>query len=339
MTNERRTRSMSRNPGTAARAPSKIPAPKRGTKARGIEIPGTDATEPGMGKDTAAPAALEEPQVMAADRNDPLANENRGRSGKGRPAEHENVPPAADDMADVENAIAEKLMRNLSPALDRIFDRLEYLENLCIENSEADKAFRRDELNEDEPRGKGKAPDPKEWGNIQISPEELSAQKELLQEYNQQREITPDAHMSGDKNSAEAHMNELYAAYIKEKARVEKERRATTAEVRISDSPMSRDVETFIGLGAGFEMPKPARRPDNLLPSAQLNPDSLVARQLVMSGGNMNRDEPAGDFFITTSGATGRAQPRFRPLPPTEVDKYHGDDDPVKFLKFVAQCK
>ena len=354
MTNERRTRSMSRHTDAGTdtesvsgkRAASRLPVPKTGNTAKAKDaVLDAHPADPAVGTDRGRPAVLEEPQAKATGRNDPPAD-TRGRSERGRPAERKASAVVADPAA--EEAAAVKLMLKLNPALSKIFDRLEYLENVVKENLDADKTIRGidPETIPDEPKGKGKGTDPKNWGGLGIPPEELSidAQKKMLEGYQKPPHMHAPPKDDTPVDDDDARVNDLYAAYMKEKARVEYKRNGTGG--RISDSPMSRDLEDFIGLGAGFETPKTARRLEHLMPSAQLNKNSLVAKHLAEAGpppglstpNTGSRSTPM-EFFDASGAAVGRAMQRFRPLAPTEIDKYHGDEDPVKFLKFVTQCK
>ncbi|KJA13748.1 hypothetical protein HYPSUDRAFT_209276 [Hypholoma sublateritium FD-334 SS-4] len=249
---------------------TRIPVPKKGTSAKAkVIVPNTNTIKPGVGTALGVTAVLREPQAKAMDQNDPPAD-TRGQPGRGRPAEREASTVVKNATASDEG-VAENLMQKLSPAFNRIFNRLEYLKNLMNENSNVDKMISRIEPETfDKPKGKGKATDPKEWGNLNIPAKELNinVQKKMLKEYDKPLHLNTPAITKtfGDDDGAKACMNELYGAYIKEQAWVEASKHCTI-KMCIADSPISRDMEYFIGLGARFEMPKLARRVDNLLPS------------------------------------------------------------------------
>lgn len=95
-----------------------------------------------------------------------------------------------------------------------------------------------------------------------------------------------------------------------------------------------------------------------LLPSKQLHPGSLVGKQLAGPEGhttasafglvqtpNRSKDLEMNDMFGMSSEGTAEAPlapivpTRFRPLAPTTPTIYHGDEDPMKFFKYVSQCK
>ena len=212
--------------------------------------------------------------------------------------------------------------------------------------------------------GKGKGVDPGNWSGIDIPESELDAEIQHVR-FNELANAAKAAEANKenippqvDERTHEEHMNFDYAAYIKEKRLAESknlEKPGARAD-RIYDNSMSRDVEMFIAQEEGT--PFNATKYAKLLPSKQLHPTSLVGKQLAGPEGRTtasafglaqtpNRskiDIEMNDMFgMSEDTAETPLAPipptRFRPLAPTTPTIYHGDEDPMKFFKYVSQCK
>ncbi|KAF8974166.1 hypothetical protein BDZ97DRAFT_1911380 [Flammula alnicola] len=196
----------------------------------------------------------------------------------------------------------------LLPFMDAILNRLDYLEGKYSKPAESlgdqgsepngdeeSEGYPEIEYQDDraEPSDKGKGTDPREWGNVNIPEADLNIEgqrvrfAEIAAEQNNNGSIENNGHPTVE--NSEDRLNRLYEAYMTEKLNVEKARKFTkqgAPNERISDSPLSKDLEDIIGHDMSFMTPEVHHKNTALLPSTQLNPSSLVGKLL---NGNSGR--------------------------------------------------
>ncbi|CAA7263787.1 unnamed protein product [Cyclocybe aegerita] len=256
----------------------------------------------------------------------------------------------------------------LMPILHEIFKKVDSLEfrQGNQETPERDPGYEEPEEEDFEPGpSKGKGIDPRNWGNLGIPDKEVDpdVQEALLNEARERRhepgpsnqqdmsnnrmtepENTPEFDAEQAFNEHRARLKRMEEALAKEKEAFEelfRERLVgaqsaghTAQNIRISSTPMSRDIEMLINRTPGNNTS--VRKPANALkPSNQLPFDTLMGRYFHSeNNGGLHR----GDRTEMRDDSTGVTS-RFKPLAPTPPEKYNGEADIMKFQKYVTDCQ
>ncbi|KAH9481337.1 hypothetical protein JR316_0005859 [Psilocybe cubensis] len=135
----------------------------------------------------------------------------------------------------------------------------------------------------------------------------------------------------------ERKLTEMKKAYTRRYQSIEVQPK--TERRGISTTPMSHDVEDLITQAARQQTQ--ARRTEAIKPSNQLPAESLLGQLLANPKGNSGKEHAELSARalgpLDTEGHIINPA-RFKPLPPTAPDKYHGDADFMKFYKYITQC-
>ncbi|KAF4615592.1 hypothetical protein D9613_012904 [Agrocybe pediades] len=187
---------------------------------------------------------------------------------------------------------------------------------------------------------KGKGIDPRNWGTVGIPDEELNEntqrmiqeQIQLANQFNEDNVSSISAALQRRSEQLSFEDNEIRR--LEEQlalAKAKKHARTTAVNKGISTVPMSEPMEDLI---------QNLTRPSAVAPRAALDRPAAGVPEDSLLGQFMHRSghDQEGERAPVRNEIYGPVA-RYKPLTPTAPDKYSGEPDVMKFLKYMTQCE